>query len=133
MSGLIDQCPIIERYSDSDTVRITNREHDRLIMEAKISEKHKNEAYRERNMLVCTLSKLFPSWLEKHPIADEDWDDGWRNIVFIDSSKGQLSWYIHDSERWLFSHLEMKEGNSWDGHTTDEKYKRLLALDWVRL
>lgn len=102
----------------------------------------KDQAYWERNQLVAALSKIFPAWLERHPDADKDWDDDWRTIVFIEiptveleakfiqggfmiKHKRQLSWHIHDSEKDWFNHLDWKEGNSWDGHSTEEKYRRL--------
>lgn len=88
----------------------------------------KNQAYTERNALVCALSKLFPAWLERHPAADKDWEDDWRWIVFINLPTGQCSWHIHDSEYSNFEHLNSKEGNSWDGHTTEEKYQRIADL-----
>lgn len=89
-------------------------------------EKQKNYAYEERNMLVSALSKLFPSYLAEHQ-EDEDWEDDWRNIVFIELPTGQVSWHIHDSELKFFSHLEYQE-NKWDGHNTKEKYRRLGKL-----
>lgn len=108
----------------------------------------KDQAYWERNQLVCALSKIYPSWMELHPISDKDWDKDWRHIVFITIpskvSSGnlkyspgaplyfnkdlQLSWHIHDSEIDMFRHLQLKSGNSWDGHTTEEKYQRLSDL-----
>jgi len=91
----------------------------------------KNLAYGERNQLVCALSVLLPAWLERHSEADKDWEDDWRWIVFIDCpSTGQMSWHIHDSELETFDHLERRvDGrDSWDGHTTDEKYVRLAKL-----
>ena len=91
-------------------------------------EGQKDGAYSERNKLVSALSKLFPSWLEQHPEEDEEWEDDWRTIVFIQLPTGQASWHLHDSEINQFFHLEKKVGNSWDGHTTEEKYKRLGSL-----
>lgn len=39
----------------------------------------------------------------------------------------QLSWHIHKDDLEYFSHL--KPGlKTWDGHDTDEKYRRLAAL-----
>jgi uncharacterized coiled-coil protein SlyX len=87
-----------------------------------------NDTYGERDRLVCALSKVFPSWLERHPLTDTSWDDDWRWIVFINFPTGQGSWHIHESEHPWFSHLEFKAGNSWDGHTNDQKYDRLAAL-----
>lgn len=86
-------------------------------------ERQKDGAYEERDKLVALLSKVFPAWLERHPDADTTWDNDWRWIVFL-NIPDQVSWHIHDSELWMFDHLERKEGNSWDGHTTPEKYAR---------
>ena len=83
----------------------------------------KDGAYSERDKLVALLSKVFPAWLERHPDADTTWDNDWRWIVFL-SIPDQVSWHIHDSELWMFDHLERRAGNSWDGHTTPEKYAR---------
>lgn len=85
----------------------------------------KNGAYRERNALVAALSKIFPSGLGRHVASD--WEDDWRTIVFIDLPTGQASWHIHDSEAPMFRHLRKYEGE-WDGHTTEEKYRRMFAL-----
>jgi hypothetical protein len=91
----------------------------------------KNAAYAERDKLVCALSKLFTSYLSRHPESDKTWDDDWRWIVFItirtDKGLEQLSWHIHDSEFEMFSHLTILS-NEWDGHTTEEKYDRLSRL-----
>lgn len=88
----------------------------------------KDLAYWERNQLVLYLSKIFPSWLEKHPIEDIEWETEWRNIVFIQFPEGKYSWHIHDSEFEYFNYLSFKQGNSWDGSSTEEKYKKLNSL-----
>lgn len=93
----------------------------------------KDGAYRERDQLVAALSKIYPAWLERHPKEDEAWEDEWRWIVFVeiptkDGRPGQLSWHIHDSELSYFDNLERRQGNSWDGHTTEEKYERLRLI-----
>lgn len=107
-------------------------------------EKEKNEAYWERNQLVAALSKVFPSHLCRHPDEDKEWENDWRWIVCIHIpvlhrgpsiavanpdwiEDTQVTWHIHDSEKPLFDHLEVKE-NHWDGHTTEEKYQRLSTL-----
>lgn len=95
-------------------------------------EKSKNFAYWERNQLVCFLSKLYPAWLEKHPKEDKSWDDDWRNIVFVQLPTGQASWHIHESEYNNFRHLPVREINSWDGHSTEEKYDRLSSVEIKR-
>lgn len=86
----------------------------------------KDAAYAERNQLVAALSKQFPASVEQH--EGEDWEDDWRNVVFIDLPTGQVSWHIHDSELYLFDHLPKNEGRVWDGHSTEEKYGRLNSL-----
>jgi hypothetical protein len=85
----------------------------------------KDKAYWERNQLIAYLSKIFDSWTEKHPSQDVEWESEWRNIIFISFPEGLFSWHIHDSEMIYFSHLKVKEGNSWDGSSTEEKYKSL--------
>lgn len=87
----------------------------------------KDGAYRERNLLVQALTKLFPSYLARHDENDMGWDRDWMWIVYIDLPTGQVSWHLHDSEVQLFSHLEVQE-NKWDGHNTERKYERLQAL-----
>lgn len=87
----------------------------------------KDRAYRERNMLVCALTKVFPSWLARHPETDTEWENDWPWIIFVQLPTGQASWHIHDSERAMFDHLPVGM-NSWDGHTDDEKYQRIAAL-----
>jgi hypothetical protein len=81
--------------------------------------------YRERDQLVAALSKIYPSHLAWH--EDDDWEDGWRNIVCIHLPTGQAAWHISNDEIVLFDHLHQQKDH-WDGHTTDEKYDRLGAL-----
>lgn len=105
-------------------------------------ESSKNNAYWERNQLVVALSKLYPAWLGWH--READWEDEWRNIVYITiptrelcmkmvqggymaNFKRQLSWHIHEDDLEYFDHL--KQGlETWDGHTTEEKYRRLAQI-----
>lgn len=90
----------------------------------------RDTAYSERNKLVALLSKTYPASIEKHDGAD--WEDDWRNVIFIELPTGQVSWHIHDSELYLFDHLTSR-GLKWDGHTTEEKYercKRLTSMAW---
>ena len=72
---------------------------------------------------------MFPARLERHPDSDTTWDDDWRWIVFIDLPTGQASWHINDSELDWFVHLKRyPDQNTWDGHTTTEKYARSHGL-----
>lgn len=84
-----------------------------------------NDVYGERNKLVAFLSRCYPSFLAPAPDAEP----GFEWIVFIETPEGQLSWHLHDSELPWFEHCpRQKPGEWWDGHTTDEKYGRLLSL-----
>ncbi len=84
-----------------------------------------NAVYCERNKLVAALARFYPSGTRKTAI--EGWDPEWHGCVFIDTPQGQMSWHFHDSEAHLFAGLPAYT-KPWDGHTTDEKYKRLAAL-----
>lgn len=85
----------------------------------------KDHDYLERNMVVALLATLFPSGILKTAIPS--WDPEWHGCVYIDLPTGQVSWHYHDSQEHLFKHLPPYQGE-WDGHTTDEKYQRVLNL-----
>lgn len=84
----------------------------------------KDSAYSQRDRLVAALSKQFPSYLSRHI---GEWEEDWRNIVYINLPTGQASWHIHDSELPWFSHLQAF-GPEWDGHSDEEKHRRIEAL-----
>lgn len=98
---------------------------------------HKREldaVYDERNRCVAAMAAMaqrlgWPAWLGHHePANDPSWDAEWRNVVYIFlPTEGQVSWHIHDRDLPLFAHLHRVRGvdGTWDGHTTEEKYKRL--------
>lgn len=98
-----------------------------LEAEANHQRENKNQAYRERNMLVACLARIFPSGIAKTNI--EGWNPEWHNCVYIDAPFGQCSWHYHDSQADLFDHLLPYKG-AWDGHTTDDKYRRLM--EWAK-
>lgn len=87
----------------------------------------KNSAYTERNQLVSYLSKQYHSHLCRHPDEDKEWEAKWRWIVCIHGPTGQMTWHIHDKELKNFRHLRVHKDH-WDGHTNDEKYKRLKSI-----
>lgn len=103
----------------------------------------KDKAYWERNQLVSALSKIYPSLLAKHPEGDTEWEEDWRNIVVINlpieatiykdevkqpSEYFQMTWHIHDFDRPMFDHLNLMGNFVLDGHTTEEKYRRLRTI-----
>ncbi len=116
-----DQHPLGEPIDDMPLgVYMTRLQEDLAAMRAQ-----KDAAYTERNRLVALLAALFPSSLERHPEEDTAWDPEWRWICFIDLPSGQASWHLHDAELPLFAHVPRNQGRVWDGHTTDEKYRRV--------
>lgn len=81
--------------------------------------------YEERNRLLALLAAFYPCSLERHPDEDQEWEDDWRWIVFLDLEGGQASWHIHDSHLRLFAHVPRLQGRVWDGHSTQDKYIRV--------
>lgn len=115
-----------------------DRENDRASMEASIRKtarqlrSQKDGAYAERNRCVALIARLalllgWRAGVGQHPAEDTAWDADWRTIVFVDLPTGQASWHLHDSHRGLVEGLPAYEGR-WDGHSTDEKYRRLESI-----
>lgn len=97
----------------------------------------KNNAYAERNKILAAFAwtvyrklnqNIVQIGLTKHPEDDKQWESDWRNILVIMYAGVQLAWHFHDSEMYLFKGLPRMAGWRWDGHTTEEKYERLLEL-----
>lgn len=83
----------------------------------------RDAAYYERAQLVAFLTHIYPAYLAT-PRKAESWDDNLTHRVIIESPAGDISWYIHDTELSLFSHLEeMPYGN--DDATRADNYKCL--------
>lgn len=82
--------------------------------------------YRERAHLAALVSRMYPSeWCE-----DTDNGEDWK-ILYVHTPTGQVSWHIASIDWDLFDHVKRSEhaGNDlWDGHDTDEKYRRIGML-----
>lgn len=97
----------------------------------------KDGAYAERNRLVAALARCaqalgFPVGRGKH--EDQPgvaWEPDWRNVIYIRTPEGQVSWHVHDSEMHLFDWMPVVD-QPWDGHDSAEKYRRLAAWRPVR-
>lgn len=86
-----------------------------------------NAIYRERNLCVALIAELadlidIPAYIAEH--EGEEWDKEWRNVLFLELPTGQVSWHLHESEIENFPHIPRRPGQ-WDGHSTEEKYKRI--------
>lgn len=91
----------------------------------------KDGAYRERNQCVIALARIAQrlGWRTgTMPHVGADWDDDWRTLLFIDLPSGQVTWHFHDSEKPLLAGMSHFPHETWDGHDTPEKYRRLAAL-----
>jgi hypothetical protein len=80
-------------------------------------------AYAERTLLILALCALFPSGLKKAPVRGMPRE--FETAVYVDTPAGQMSWHIHEDDLPAFAHLPPYPGG-WDGHSTSEKYRRLL-------
>lgn len=74
--------------------------------------------YRERAQLVAYVAALHPSVMAEDP--DEP---GWL-VCYIETRSGQWSWHIAPEDLDLFAHVPHGQA-TWDGHTTEEKYRRI--------
>lgn len=84
--------------------------------------------YTERNK--CTAGLAFAANAAGWRVglaAPHDAEPGWSTAVFIDLPTGQASWHIPDAELHFFDGLPSYP-NKWDGHSTEEKYARVLAM-----
>lgn len=81
--------------------------------------------YRERAHLIALLAALYPSHIGYTDSAEPDWA-----LVVIESPAGQLSWHIAPGDMDLFAHVRATSRicRGWDGHSTDEKYRRVREL-----
>jgi hypothetical protein len=87
-----------------------------------------NAAYRERAQLVALLAAIYPaSWNYSDPDEPE-----WA-VVYVGLPTGQASWHVHADDMGLFSHVRRDNATRWDGHSTEEKYRRIarLAADYA--
>lgn len=117
-------------------LQISERDRVGAEAEAKRLSAQKDAAYSERNKLVAAFARValrlgWRAGVGYHPLADKEWEQDWRTIVFVDLPTGQVSWHFHDSERDLLKGLPAY-AEAWDGHSTDEKYQRLAALDQAK-
>lgn len=88
-----------------------------------------NEAYRERANLLAWLAAIHPSVVA--PATDVD-EPGW-HLLYLRTSTGgwQLTWHIHPRDHELCKRVEHVPADDpraqWDGHTTDQKYRRIRS------
>lgn len=80
-----------------------------------------DQAYWERGQLVTALAKLYPAHIYTDP-TEPAWP-----VLCVHLPAGAASWHFPANE--IVGYLATLEvtASDWDGHTTDEKYRRLAA------
>jgi hypothetical protein len=80
------------------------------------------DVYTERAYLVRFLATKYNARFGVDP-NEPDWP-----VIYIDTPTGQLSWHISPNDMHLFENISHDANVKWDGHTTEEKYRRLHEL-----
>lgn len=73
-----------------------------------------NEIYSERMIVVCMLAKMSGCNYGLGKDDNVDWEDEWRNVVYIDLPEGQVSWHIAPQDMHMFDDFPAYQGK-WDG------------------
>jgi hypothetical protein len=82
--------------------------------------------YAERDMCVSLIAKMAQELGYKVGIQQTE-DPAWP-LVFINLPTGQVSWHVKREELEYFP--TMRPYNEiWDGHTTEQKYKRVTDYE----
>jgi hypothetical protein len=108
-------------------------------------EQQKNQAYSERNKVVAALAKFlrrsnildpyntYHVGVAQHDVNDTSWETDWRTILVIEINDIQMTWHFHDSEKYLLEGFPLIPDYKWDGHSTEEKYNRLLKFCGINI
>lgn len=83
--------------------------------------------YRERAHLVAFLTTLYPSVGAYNNPEEPEYC-----VVYVETPVGQMSWQIHPQDMDLFEGLSIVQNHNWDGHTTEEKYRKLQNFTRLR-
>lgn len=117
-----------DTYLDRDVTVDAIKSHVADLVQAERDAK--NAAYAERNRIVVAFAKLARRIGCRIGIARPEipgWEPEWLTCLYVDTAVGQLSWHFHDSEVHLLAGIGAYPGQ-WDGHTTEEKYRRLESF-----
>jgi hypothetical protein len=102
---------------------------DSLLAEHNDLRKRLDCAYSERAKCVAALGRMYED-KGYRVVLDLNPDDGARlagfGIIYIDGPHGQMSWHIAEKDLKLFGGFVFGK-MEWDGHSTEEKYARLLT------
>lgn len=129
------QCVNCKLIYNAEYMKQAQPVFDRGSLEIEMIIAQKDNAYTERNKCIAALANLirdialpnFRVFVTNHPEEDESWDNDWRTILVIQKGDLQMTWHFHDSDKHLLKRLPVMS-YIWDGHSTDEKYNRLLNI-----
>jgi hypothetical protein len=81
--------------------------------------------YRERAALLALIADGYPSWIGYTDPSTPEW-----MVLTIVLPTGQACWHIAPDDTHLFHHVRQATASdpAWDGHSTDEKYRRILEM-----
>lgn len=81
--------------------------------------------YRERAMLLALIADGYPSWIGYTDPSTPDWP-----VLTIMLPTGQCCWHIAPDDVHLFHRTRpvAPDDPPWDGHSTDEKYRRIMEM-----
>ena len=82
--------------------------------------------YRERAYLLGGYVAMFGGVFSYDDPATPGWP-----VLYIETPEGQISDHIHPNDVEVFGDLNIPtvEGYPWDGHTAEEKYRRIARLN----
>lgn len=109
-----DYCPKhtkvkLEEASELLSAEIYRRENHIVDTNEKV-----DLAYTQRMMVVRMLALKSGCKFGLGKDDNEEWDDEWRNVVYIDLPEGQVSYHIAPHDMHLFNDFPVYEGK-WDG------------------
>lgn len=87
-----------------------------------------NAVYSERNKCALLAVRLaLAAGLVAGIGLDEKEEPGWQHVLYIDLPTSQVSWHVPDSFVVEGACADLPEyTRAWDGHDTQEKYRRVL-------
>lgn len=83
-----------------------------------------DSVYRGRARLVAHLTTIYPSTIGYTDPSEPEWA-----VVVVNGPHGQMSWHVSPDDMDLFGHVKRDDTVVWDGHSDEEKYRRLAGGD----
>lgn len=122
------QCfPDQSRHGDHD-MSLTDdalQQIEKLFKENLELQAERDGVYRERAHLVALLATIYPSYIGRTDPETPDWP-----VVTVELPTGQACWHVAARDMDLFAHVQPtpRYARGWDGHGTEEKYRRIAEL-----